>query len=37
MRIAKALVRLRIRAVSPEPLHIYSIELDEDLDQELDI
>ena len=37
MRTAKAQARLRIRAVSPEPLHIYSIKLEEDLDQELDI
>ena len=26
-----------IRAVSPEPLHIYNIAIDEGLDQELDI
>ena len=37
MRTVKAQARLRIRAVSPEPLNIYSIELDEGLDQELDI
>ena len=37
MQTAKAQARLRIRAVSPEPLHIYSKEIDEGLDQELDI
>ena len=37
MQTAKAQTRLRIHAVSPEPLHIYSKEIDEGLDQELDI
>ena len=37
MQTAKAQPRLRIRAVSPQPLHIYSKEIDKGLDQELDI
>ena len=34
---ANAEARLRISSVSPEPLHIYSKEIDKGLDQELDI